>query len=159
MVQSYKFLGHFEALAHLHDYTLRRGLGRAMCQWGLFILPRPLAVLHRERFWQHKGLEVATRKGVFWNLLQRQGFWQHKGLEKHNKISVASSIVTCNGLATLKGSPPGCRYQFRRRRIGLCWVFSSWSPDCTKSQDQETHSMITFYFTSRFSLWTHSQCT
>ena len=27
--------------------------------------------------------------------------------------------MTRNGLATLKGSPPGCRYQFRRRRIGL----------------------------------------
>ena len=33
-------------------------------------------------------------------ILQREGFWQHKGLEKHNTISVASAILTCNGLAT-----------------------------------------------------------
>ena len=34
---------------------------------------------------------------------QSQGFWQHKGLEKHSTISAASSILTCNGLATQKG--------------------------------------------------------
>ena len=49
-------------------------------------------------------------------VLQREGFWQHKGLEQHNTISVASAILTCNGLATQKlrkGSPPlGGRYQF-----------------------------------------------
>ena len=33
-------------------------------------------------------------------ILQREGFWQHKGLGKHNTSSVASSILTCNGLAT-----------------------------------------------------------
>ena len=56
-VHSYIFLGHFEALAHLHDYTLRRGLGRATCHWGLFILPHPTAILQSQGFWQHKGLE------------------------------------------------------------------------------------------------------
>ena len=35
-------------------------------------------------------------------ILQSQGFGQHKGLQKHNTISVASSILTCNGLATQK---------------------------------------------------------
>ena len=36
------------------------------------------------------------------SILQSEGLWQHKGLGKHNTISVASSILTCNGLATQK---------------------------------------------------------
>ena len=153
MVHSYKFLGHFEAIAHLHDYTLRRGLGRATCQWGLFILPRPIAIL------------------------QSQRFWQHKGLAKHNTISVASAIVTCNRLTTQKRSPLA-------GYICQSWTpqwstlpFSQW-PEARKTAVHTvslTHSMNTFYFTwcfslqclsclvsSRFSLWpiwTHSQCT
>ena len=65
---------------------------------------------------------------------------------------LANAILTCHGLATLNGSPPRCRYQFHRRRIGLCWAFYSWSPDRTKTQDLETHSMNTFYLTWCFSL-------
>lgn len=80
-------------------------------------------------------------------VLQSQGLGQHEGQEKHNTISLASAILTCNGLATLHGSLPG------RHRIGLCWVFSSWRPDRTKSPDLETHSMSTFDLTWCFSLW------
>ena len=65
---------------------------------------------------------------------------------------LANAILTCHGLATLKGSPPRCRYQFHRRRIGLCCAFYSWSPHRAKSQDLETHSMNTFYLTWCFSL-------
>ena len=36
------------------------------------------------------------------SILQSEGLWQHKGLGKHNTISVASSILICNGLATQK---------------------------------------------------------
>ena len=57
------------------------------------------------RFGAHSPLFYPTA------ILQREGFWPHKGLGKHNAISVASSILTCNGLATLKSSPPvGGRY-------------------------------------------------
>jgi len=42
---------------------------------------------------------------------------------------LANAILTCHGLATLKGSPPRCRYQFHRRRIGLCWAKTSGSGD------------------------------
>lgn len=80
-------------------------------------------------------------------VLQSQGLGQHEGQEKHNTISLASAILTCNGLATLHGSLP------ERHRIGLCWVFSSWWPDRTKSPDLETHSMNTFDLTWCFSLW------
>ena len=62
------------------------------------------------------------------SILQSEGLWQHKGLGKHNTISVASSILTCNGLATLKGSPPGCIYRSHLDRKGLCWAFPSWWP-------------------------------
>ena len=48
------------------------------------------------RFGAHLALFYPTA------ILQREGFWQHKGLGKHNAISVASSILTCNGLATQK---------------------------------------------------------
>ena len=74
------------------------------------------------RFGAHLALFYPTA------ILQREGFWQHKGLGKHNAISVASSILTCNGLATLKGSPPGCKYRSHLNRKGLCWAFPSWWP-------------------------------
>ena len=49
-----------------------------------------------------------------------------KNISIHITISVASSILTCNGLATQKlrkGSPPvGGRYQFGRDRKGLFWI-------------------------------------
>ena len=67
-----------EAKRHSLDFTLRRALWSTAFQRSLFILLVPTAIL------------------------QSQGFWQHKGLEQHNTISVASSILTCNGLATQK---------------------------------------------------------
>ena len=57
---------------------------------------------------------------------------------------LANAILTCHGLATLKGSPPKCRYQFHRRRIGLCWASYSWSP---AAQNLRIWRRI---------LWTHS---
>ena len=93
-----------EAKRHSLDFTLRRALWSTAFQRSLFILLVPTAIL------------------------QREGFWQHKGLGKHNAISVASSILTCNGLATLKGSPPGCKYRSHLNRKGLCWAFPSWWP-------------------------------
>ena len=65
-----------EAKRHSLDFTLRRALWSTAFQRSLFILLVPTAIL------------------------QSQGFWQHKGLEQHNTISVASAILTCNGLAT-----------------------------------------------------------
>ena len=56
-------------------------------------------------------------------ILQREGFWQHKGLGKRNAISVASSILTCNGLATLKGSPLGGRCPFWRLEWSISLPF------------------------------------
>ena len=89
-----------EAKRHSLDFTLRRALWSTAFQRSLFILLVPTAIL------------------------QSQGFWQHKGLEKHNTISVASSILTCNGLATQKRALLllevdvylGC-FNWRQRRI------------------------------------------
>ena len=67
------------------------------------------------------------------SILQREGFWQHKGLEKHNTISVASDILTCNALATQKG-------------LASCWMYiSTWKVGMASSASfliasQRTHS-------------------
>ena len=105
-----------EAKRHSLDFTLRRALWSTAFQRSLFILIVPSSIL------------------------QREGFWQHKGLEKHNTISVASSILTCNGLATLKGSPPGCKYRSHLDRKGLCWAFPSWWPHSAKQR--QSHKSV-----------------
>ena len=51
-----------------------------------------------------------------------------KGLEKHSTISVASSILTCNGL---KGSPPGCTCQSEMQECPV--PLPSWWPRSTNN--------------------------
>ena len=129
-----------EAKRHSLDFTLRRALWSTAFQRSLFILLVPTAIL------------------------QSQGFWQDKGLGRHNAISVASSILTCNGLATLKGSPPGCKYRSHLDRKGLCWAFPSWWPHSANNHTSQWGDTFnghhSAFFTTNSSVeqvdWPHS---
>ena len=84
-------------------------------------------------------------------ILQSQGFWQHKGLKKDNTISVASSILTSNDSATLKGSPPGCTCQSEMRQ------FSSSASFMMASQHTQSYKAASWTPSMDMTLLSHKE--
>ena len=101
------------------DYIISISSGHryAAVDLGISILLLPPAVLHNQadKF-------TTAKEGV--KLAKRRVLRPHKGLGKHNTISVARSILTCNGLATLKSSPAvGGRCRFWRLEWSISLPF------------------------------------